>query len=111
MSSNAFAPQPTNTVAFAGTSTSTATPLQVKGALNNATQRLVYNKGPNNAFLAWGKDNTVVAAIPVAGTPANGVPIAAGAVYTLSYPPNAFFAVVCAATETCTLYITPGEGN
>lgn len=110
MSSNAFTPQPTNSAALSVTSTSTATPIQVKGALNNATQRMIYNAGPNDCWLASGAAD-VVAAIPAAGTPANGVAIPAGAVMTLSYPPNTYFAAVCAATKTATLYITPGEGS
>ena len=110
MSSNAFAPQPTNSACLAVTSTSTATPVQVKGALNNATQRLVQNLGTKTCFLASGA-STVVAGIPVDGTPANGTPIAAGAILTLSFPPNAYFAAICAGSDTTTLYITPGEGN
>lgn len=111
MSANAFAPQPTNSACLACTDVSTATPIQVKGALNNATQRLVFNAGTKTVFLAWGAAVSVVAAIPVVGTPANGTPIAAGAIMTLSFPPNAYFAAVCASGETSTLYITPGEGN
>lgn len=111
MSSNAFAPQPTNTAALSVTSTSTSAPIQVKGALNNATQRLLYNAGPNDCFLAWGPTSTLTAAIPVAGTPANGTPIPSGAILALSFPPNAYFAAVCATAQTATLYITPGEGN
>lgn len=110
MSANAFAPQPTNTAALSVTSTSTVTPIQVKGTLNNATQRLIYNKGPNDCYLAWGPTSTLTAAIPAAGTPANGTPIPAKAIMVLSYPPNAYFAAVCAATETATLFISPGEG-
>src|SRR6185369_13350439 len=107
MSANAFSPQPTNTAALAVTDTSTATPIQVKGALNNATQRLVYNAGPNDCFLAWDASATLTAAIPAAGTPANGTPIPPGAVMTLTFPPNAYFAAVCASGKTATLYITP----
>lgn len=110
MSSNAFAPQPTNTAALAVTSTSTVTPVQVKGALANATQRMVINDGTKTAFLAWGASN-VVAAVPVAATPANGIPIPAGAIMVLSFPPNAYFAAICAGSDSTTLYIVPGEGN
>lgn len=110
MSANAFAPQPSNSAALAVTDTSTATPIQVKGALNNATQRMVYNAGPNDCFLANGASN-VAAVVPVAGTPANGTPIPAGAVMTLSYPPNTYFAAICATGKTATLYLVPGEGN
>ncbi len=110
MSANAFSPQPTSTAALDVTDTSTATPIQVKGALNNATQRLLYNEGPYDCFLAHGAAD-VVAAIAVAGTPANGIPVPTGAVMTLSFPPNTYFAAVCKSGKTAKLYITPGEGN
>ena len=109
MSSNAFAPHG-NTAVIDATSTSTATPIQVKGDIANATQRLITNKGPNDAYLAWGMDTTLVCAIPTAGTPANGLIIEAGAIISLSYPPNASFAAVCASGQTAKLFITPGEG-
>jgi len=109
MSANAFSPSG-NSAALAVTSTSTATPIQVKGANNNATQRLVYNAGTKDCFLAWGASN-VAAVAPIAGTPANGQPIPAGAVMVLSFPPNAYFAAITAGADTTTLYITPGEGN
>lgn len=110
MSSNAFSPQGTNSAALAVTSTSTTTPIQVKGALNNATQRMFYNGGTKDCFMAWGASN-VVAVVPVAGTPANGTPIPAGAIVVLGIPPNAYFAAICAGSDSTTLYITPGEGN
>lgn len=111
MSANAFSPHG-NSAALSVTSTSTTTPIQVKGDLNNATQRLIYNAGPNDCFLvAKAASADAVAVAPVAGTPANGIPIAAGAVLTLSFPPNSYFAAICASTKTATLYITPGEAN
>lgn len=111
MSANAFAPQPTNSACLACTDVSTAVPIQVKGVLNNATQRLISNLGSKTVFLASGAASTLVAVAPVAGTPANGTPIAAGAIMVFSFPPNAYFAAICASGETSTLYITPGEGN
>ncbi len=110
MSSNAFSPQG-NTAALSVTSTSTATPIQVLGNVSNATQHMAYNAGPYDCFLAWGKDATVTAVAPTAGSPANGIPVPAGAIMVLSFPPNAFFAAICASTNTATLYLTPGEGN
>lgn len=110
MSANAFTPSG-NTAALSATDVSTATPIQVKGGNNNATQRKLYNAGTKDCFLAWGPSATLTAAIPVAGTPANGMPVAAGEISVESFPPNAYFAVVCASGQTTTLYITPGEGN
>ena len=111
MSSNAFSPQPTNSACLSVTSTSTATPIQVKGALNNATQRMFYNGGTKDCFVAWSKASNPVAVVPTAGNPATGIPIAAGAIIVFSIPPDAYFAAICNAAETTTLYITAGEGN
>lgn len=110
MSANAFSPQPTNSAALAVTDVSTATPIQVKGSLNNATQRLLYNAGPNDCWLAWGK-TAPTAVVPTAGSPANGIAIPAGAVMVLSFPPDAYFAAICASGKTASLYLSPGEGN
>lgn len=110
MSSNAFSPQPLNSACISCSQTK-STPIQVKGALNNATQRMIYNAGPNAVFFAWGSDNTITPAIPVAGTPKNGIIVLAGAVVVESIPPNAWFSAICATGETGSLYLTPGEGN
>lgn len=112
MSANAFNPQG-NTAALAVTSTSTATPIQVTGANNNATQRLIYNvAGGKDCFLIGAKDAaSAVAVAPVAGTPAGALPIPAGAVMVLTFPPNTYFAAICAGSDTTTLYLTPGEGS
>ncbi len=106
-----FVPQG-NTAALSVTSTSTASPIQVKGNVNNATQQLLYNAGPNDCFLAAAATSAAaVAVVPAAGSPALGVPIPAGAVMTLSFPPNSYYAAICAGSGTATLYITPGEGD
>lgn len=109
MSSNAFTPSG-NTVALAVTSTSTSTPLQVKGNVNNSTQRMFYNAGPNDCFVEAAATATAAVA-PAAGTPGNAFPVPAGAVLVLSIPPNHYFAAISASAQTATLYITPGEGN
>lgn len=116
MSANAFKPTG-NSYALAVTSTSTGTPIQTKGsttntaANNNATQRLISNAGDKGCFLAWSVASNVVAVAPVAGTPANGIYIAAGAVMVLTFQPNAYFAAICAGSDTTTLYLSPGEGD
>jgi hypothetical protein len=110
MSANAFDPAQGLTAALSVTGTSTATPIQVKGKNNNATQRTFYNAGPNDCFIAGtALSADAVAVVPVAGTPSYGIPIPAGAVMTLSFPPNTYFAAIT-ATGTATLYIVPGEG-
>lgn len=109
MSANAFYPNE-NSACLSVTSTSTVTPIQVKGALGNATQRMFYNAGTKDCWVGAG-GSTVEAVIPTAGSPANGVAIPAGAILVLSYPPNTYFAAICAGSDSTTLYITPGEGN
>lgn len=110
MSANAFAPQPVNSAALSVTSTSTSTPIQVKGALNNATQRMFVNAGTKDCWFAWGASN-VACVIPTDGVPANGIAVPAEAIMVLSIPPNAYFAAICAGSDSTTLYIIPGEGN
>jgi hypothetical protein len=111
MSANAFSPQG-NTAALSVTSTSTATPIQVKGGINNATQRMFYNSGQKDCFIcAAATSAAAVAVVPTAGSPAAGIPIPAGAIVVLSIAPNDWFAAICAGSDTTTLYITPGEGN
>ena len=110
MSANAFTPRG-NSAVLSVTSTSTETPIQVKGTNNASTQREFYNAGPNDCWYAWGNDGTVVAVAPTAGSPANGIPIPAGAVIIHSLPPNAYIAAITLSTQTASLYITPGEGT
>lgn len=110
MSSNAFKPSG-NSAALAVTSTSTATPIQVDGNVKNATERLIYNAGPNDCWLAAaGTAAAAIAVAPIAGSPALGVPIPAGAVLVLGFPPKTFFAAISAVGKTATVYLTPGEG-
>lgn len=111
MSANAFSPQG-NTAALSVTSTSTATPIQVQGGINNATQRMFYNGGTKDCFICGASSAAAaIAVVPTAGNPSLGTPIAAGAILTLSFAPNTYFAAICAGSDTTTLYITPGEGN
>ncbi len=112
MSSNAFRPNPGSaSKVIAVTSTSTTTPVQVKDGIKNATERMFYNAGPNDCWMAWGASN-VAAVIPtLADTAATGIAIPAGAVIVLGIPPDAYFAAICASGQTASLYITPGEGN
>ncbi len=111
MSANAFTPQG-DTQPFAVTATSTPSPVQVKGGNNNATQRMIYNVGSGkDCFLVAAKTAAAAVAVaPTGTTPHNGTPIPAGAIMILSYPPDAYFAAICAGSDTTTLYITPGEG-
>jgi len=103
-----------NTVAFAATTTSTATPLQVPPSTGvpkyNEPGRNTYvisNSTTQAVFVAAGPSN-VVAAIPVAGTPANGFYVGGSSAITVTVETNSYFAVIT-PTGTSTVYITPGE--
>ncbi len=109
MSANAFTPSGNSTL-IAVTATA-STGIQVKGNLANATQRMVQNLGTKTAYLAWSGASDVAAAIPVDGTPHNGIAIQAGAIIVMGFPPNAYFSAICAGSDSTSLQVTPGEGN
>lgn len=67
----------------------------------------VRNTGSVDVFIAFGT-NTVVAAIPVVGTPAWGAAIAPGEVEVFTAPMGYVATIV--ASGTADLYLTPGEG-
>lgn len=92
-----------------GTS-STSVALPIPAALSAwSNQVLVVNAGANPVFVAFG-GSSVTAAIPVAGTPANGVPVPAGAsqVFTVS---GAVKIAAIAATGTNSVYFVAGVGS
>lgn len=70
--------------------------------------RLV-NDGPDKVFIAIGT-GAVTAAIPVNGTPANGMPMEAGTTEVFGFPPGATLAAIC-PSSTAKLYITGGQGT
>lgn len=113
MSSNAF--QPVGNSAEIDVSSTSSTAIQVKGPNNNATQRMFYNGGTKDCWIAWSMAATAAAAaaavIPTNGTPANGIAIAAGAIIVMGIPPNAWITAICGGSDSTKLYITPGEGN
>lgn len=62
------------------------------------------NIGPNKVFVRWG----VGAQVAVT----TDTPIASGATEVFTKPPEATgVAAICDATETATLFVTPGEGS
>jgi Flp pilus assembly protein TadG len=99
-----------NTALLAVTSTTTTTPIQVLPTNGQPSQHCVYNAGPNDCYIVSG-NSTVAAVAPAAGTPGNGMPIAAGAIMTLTFPAYNYFAAITDSGNTASLYITPGEGN
>jgi len=116
---NSFIPMG-NTVALSVT-TSSHTPVQVTPSAALAVfQYSIQNIGPNPAFVVMAAPITngggiqsapsLTAAIPTDGTSANGWVIQNGQRMVVTGPPNAYFAAICAATQSATLYITPGDG-
>lgn len=96
-----------NTTLLSGTTTSSRVALTSMATSGGGNYR-VYNKGPDEIHVAQG-DSTVVAVIPTAGSPANGMIIAVGntEVFTLALGNN--LAGIC-PTSTASLYITGGQG-
>ena len=74
------------------------------------------NLGGATVFVNMGMTPDVTAAIPIAGTPASGLPIQAGStvIYETAGGHNAdgaYVAAIAASAGPFSLYITPGEGT
>ena len=97
-----------NTVVFDASETSGAKEIALP---TNATASdvLVTNSGTKTAFIAFGTA-TLTATVPTSGAAANGTPVLPGAIMVFDRVVNTWAAVVCAAGETTTLYVTPGVG-
>ena len=70
---------------------------------------LLTNSGANVVYIALGTDNTVVAVAPVAGTPAQGIPLLPNSQTILYAGTGTYIAAISAATGN-TLFVTPGSG-
>jgi len=71
--------------------------------MENASQVLLTNLGPNKCFVRFGKSLQTAAV-------ASDMPILPGTSRVITKDAMNNVAAICAATETATLYITPGEG-
>jgi hypothetical protein len=120
MSTQAFQAQG-NTVTFSATSTQSST-VQVPASNSiGSCNYKIQNTGPNTVFWVASASlqnsngtlsaPSVTVGIPAIGTPANGVPLQSGASQTITAAPNCWFTVICASTQTATVYVTPGEGK
>ena len=99
-----------NTVALVVGVASTSAALQLPGGLTKWTwQCLVTNSGTNTAFVAFGA-SSIVAVIPVAGTPANGIAIAPNTTRAFTVNGGQYIAAIAAAIGN-TLYATAGVGD
>lgn len=103
-------PQP---VFFSNSNTSALTVEVTTGniAIGGAGDQVVLvNSGANVAYVNFGTDNTVAAAIPVSGTPASGMPLLPNSRTVFSLGSATFLAVIASATGN-TLLLTPGWGE
>lgn len=98
------------------TSGSTAVAFPVLAAnISFANDILVYNDSSTvDAFIAWGS-SAITAAIPISGTPANGILIAPGAYLTFNKGNSAsagqvLFVAGLTASSTANVYIYQGYG-
>lgn len=74
------------------------------GIFGNASQVLIQNAGPNTAFIRFGKTAGQTAAV------ATDLPILSGQSRVITKDAMDQVAAICNATQTATLYLTPGEG-
>ena len=102
--SNPFTPAAA-TVSRAATSTTANVALGTIPCLSGGTVR-IYNAGPNTAFIEFGGTSAIEAAT------ATSMPIPSGAIETFSRGPSVtHMAAICAASQTATVYATPGNGE
>lgn len=95
-----------NTATLAVTASSGRVPVSLDGA----TQVELYNQGPNDCFVAFG-DVTVAATVPSGSTGSYPLPAGVTKVITLPYAIQVTnCAAICAATQTATIFISPGAG-
>jgi hypothetical protein len=96
-----FYPAGNNTVNIAATATTSSVSLTNPIAANSPDVR-IYNAGPNTVFVRWG--------IGAQTALATDMPIPAGAIENFYKAQSDTFAAICAATQTATVYFTPGTG-
>ena len=107
MSLNAFSPRG-NTYNIACSQSASAA-LQIASDPLCDTYQFV-NTGSSACYVAMG-NSSVSAAIPAAGTPANGIPVLPNEIVIYRFGPNAWASAICASGQTTNLLITVGEGN
>lgn len=86
--------------------------VEVTNVNKNQGNMVVYNEGPNDAFLVTATTAAPTAVAPVAGTPKKGKTIPAGQAF--SFKKNTYgkyFAGICATGETARLHISVGGGQ
>ena len=97
-----------NTAALTVGTVSEREPLPFPASLNSWTgDVLVANTGPQDVFMAFG-DATVVAAIPVPGTPANGIIIIGNSERTFWVKNVTYAACIAITGQSNNVYVTAG---
>lgn len=112
MQASAFMPVPgLNTAAANVTAASVAIALPSPVG-SSAPQVRIYNSSGVIAYIAFGTTAAPpTAVIPVNGAPANGIPIAPGAVEVITPPPQSTqVAVIAGAAGATPIFFTMGEG-
>ena len=69
----------------------------------------IVNASANAVYVNFGPDNTITAAIPVPGTPANGMAIPAGEVEIVRAP-GGWVAAIASVVGPSEIFLTPGQG-
>lgn len=116
-SSNIASPfQPSGLTVLLGVTASSQQVLVAQaGSLKVPSQVMVANLSANVVYIAFGAATGVTAVIPIGGTPANGIPIPAGAVEVFSVPggdaTGTYVAAIAAVAGPSNVTFTPGEGN
>lgn len=102
-----------NTVVISAASTApTAVQVSPTSGQMNVGQYRCVNSGTVMVFLGVGSTATIAgsrAVIPIAGTPASGVPLMPGAVEILRFNENSYITAIT-SSGTATVYVTPGQG-
>lgn len=81
--------------------------------MDAGTQMRVHNAGPNTAFIASGASAAAAqaaAVIPTGAVSQNVYAIPSGAIEVLTIQKNLFWSGICAATQTASVYLVPGDG-
>jgi len=87
--------------------TAASTGVQVGGS--GVTGVRVHNGSTDVAFVTFGT-SAVAAAVPVAGTPANGIPVGSSETEYFAMPSGAYISAISAiAGSSQAIYATPGQ--
>lgn len=104
MSLDAFLPQGNSQLISATTTPSAA--IQV----STGSHQGVRIRTSAVAYFSVSSSSSVTVSMPSTGTPANGIPLNAGAQEKFSIPPNGWLSFMTSASAGALIYVTPGAG-